>query len=62
MTRTLVGVVTTVACSREMPGSGAIHEKGDVLGVVVLVAGEDIEEGAAVQFHTVGMRQVQSQR
>lgn len=42
----IVGV-DDIECGREAPATRAIHEEGDVLGVVVLVPNEDIEQRAA---------------
>ena len=45
----IVGV-DDIESGREAPATRAIHEEGDVLGVVVLVTNEDIEQRAAHQL------------
>ena len=42
----IVGV-DDIVCGREAPATRAIHQEGDVLGVVVLVTDKDIEQRAA---------------
>ena len=50
----IVGVGDIVS-GGEVPGAAAVHEEGDVFGVVVLIAGENVEDGAAEELGEVGL-------
>ena len=43
----------------EGPGAGGAHEEGDVAGVVILVAGDDVEEHAAEELVEGGLAEVE---
>lgn len=57
--RRVVGV-KEVVCGSEPPDSALIHEEGDVLGVVVLVACENVEQAPPVEFREDGLGQVEA--
>ena len=49
-----------IECRCQSPAAGGVHEKAEVAGVVVLVAGDGIENHSAEQLGNRGLSQMQS--